>query len=78
MAIQLRRVKMASFRLPTLAALQGAVNNFTAGLALTAAQSGTVAYAAGERAERTLIDQHYAFTIDGANEVHTVVLFFIE
>lgn len=78
MAIQLRRMKMASFRLPTLAALQTAVNDFTAGKPLTALQSGTVAYAAGERAERTLVNQQYTFIIDGATEAHCVVLFYIE
>jgi hypothetical protein len=69
---------MASFRSGSLATLQGAVNDFTAGKALTSGQSGTVAYAAGERGERTLIDAQSTSSIDGGGEVHTVVLFYIE
>jgi hypothetical protein len=78
MGISLRRLKMASFRRSTLAALQTAVNDFTAGKPLTDVQSGTVAYSAGERAERTLVDQQYTFSDIAGLEVHTLVLFYIE
>lgn len=72
--MKLRQVKMASFVKSTLVAVQTAVNAFTAGLAVSSGDSGTVAYAAGESGERTLVDQQYAF--DGAN--HAVVLFYAE
>lgn len=71
---KLRTLKMATFVRTTLLDVMTAVNNFTAGKALTAGDSGTIAYAAGFVAERTLIDQQYA--LDGSN--HVVVLFYIE
>ena len=70
---KMRSLKVASF-VGTLPAVQAAVNNFTAGKALTSGDSGTVAYAAGFVAEKTLIDQVYAF--DGT--AHAIVLFYLE
>lgn len=71
---KLRTLKMATFARTTLLDVMNAVNDFTAGKALTNVQSGTVAYAAGFVAEKTLIDQQYM--IDGSN--HVVALFYIE
>lgn len=70
--MEVRRLKMAAFINASLATLQGAVNDFTAGKAVASGTSGTVSYAAGAVGDSELIDQQYIF--DGAN--HAVVVFY--
>lgn len=61
--MKLRGLKLATFKHATIATLQTAVNDFTAGKAVTSGNSGTVAYAAAEVGERDVIDQFFA--LDG-------------
>lgn len=70
--METRRLKMAAFVNSSLATLQGAVNDFTAGKAVASGTSGTVSYAAGDVGDSELIDQQYSF--DGSN--HAVVVFY--
>lgn len=72
--MKLRNLKMASFVGSSLTTVQAAVNDFTAGKALTSGASGTVAYAAGFAGERTFQDVQYVF--DGTN--HAVAIFYTE
>lgn len=53
--MKVRGVKLALFKHATLTTLMSAVNDFTAGKAVTSGNSGTVAYAAGDVGERDLI-----------------------
>lgn len=75
--MKLRGVKIATFKNTTanIATLQTAVNDFTAGKAVTAGNSGTVAYSAGDVAERELVGDPQYFH-DGTNA--WVVLFYKE
>lgn len=70
--MKLRALKMVSFKNATLATLQQAVNDYTAGLAVASGVSGTVSYAAGDVGEKELVYQD--FFVDGG--VFTVVLFY--
>lgn len=75
--MKLRGVKVATFKQATasIATLQTAVNDFTAGKAVTSGNSGTVAYAASEVGERVVIGAPQFFH-DGSNA--WVALFYKE
>lgn len=70
--MKVQRLRMAAFVNSSLATLQGAVNDFCAGKAVSSGTSGTVAYAANAIGESELVDQQYTF--DGSN--HAVVVFY--
>lgn len=70
--MKLRVLKVAAFKNSSLTALMGAVNDYTAGLAVAAADSGTIDYPDGDVAQKTAVDQQYIF--DGTN--HSIVLFY--
>ncbi len=67
---KLRRLKVATFAGTNIANLQGFVNAFLAGTAVTAVQSGTVAYPANFVGEKVLVDQEVRF--DGTNYVFAI------
>lgn len=75
--MKLRGVKVATFKQATaaIATLQTAVADFTAGKAVTSGNSGTVAYSAGDVAERVMIGEPVFFH-DGTNA--WVALFYKE
>jgi len=75
--MKVRGVKIATFKQATasIATLQTAVNDFTAGKAVTSGNSGTIAYSANEGPERVLIGDPVFFH-DGSNA--WVVLFYKE
>lgn len=72
--MKLRQLKLATFKHANLATLQGAVNDFTAGKAVSSGTSGTVSYAASDVGERDVVDQ-WSFW-DGTNYV--MVLFYAQ
>jgi hypothetical protein len=59
--MKLQKIRMAAFKNASLANLMAYVNNFTEGVAVSAANSGTVDYAANEVGQRELIDQKFFF-----------------
>lgn len=73
-ALRVRRLNVATFLNTNLATLQTNVNNFLKGQALTAVQSGTVAYASGFVGEKVLVGQDYRF--DGTT--HVIVLWYAQ
>lgn len=57
--MKLRGLKVTLFKHATLATLQAAVNDYTAGKAVTVANGAAVAISAGEVGERDVIAQEF-------------------
>lgn len=72
--MKLRRLKIVTFTHANFATLTTAVNDYTKGLAVTAPNSGTFAYAANEVGNRDLIDQQFSFN----GTLYSMVLYYAE
>lgn len=73
--MKLHTLRVYGFERATLADLIAAVNKFTSGQAVTAVETGTVAYGAGEAKNRELV-QHAYFVLAGPK--YSLVLYYTE